>query len=278
MYQELADFLSRPEPFSRYTAKMLWTRPHLAEQMLKYHLDQETELASRPLQTIDQSVAYLEGQLGFAGQTLCDLGCGPGLYAQRFANLGAKVTGVDFSAHTLGYAQAQATASALPIRYLQADYLHDPLPHGFDLITLIYCDLCALSPDQRHSLLQRMRRMLNPGGRIVLDLLTTAAFDAQQEVLQLEQGLMGGFWSAAPYVGGHKRTLYRDHALVLDRYLIVEPEERWQIFNWLQHFTPAMLERELAAAGFAVEQLRGSLTGEPWSVESPSMAVIAKAL
>ena len=53
MYDVLSDFAVRPEPFSRYTAKELWTRPHLARQMLNYHLSQETDLASRRIDTIE---------------------------------------------------------------------------------------------------------------------------------------------------------------------------------------------------------------------------------
>ena len=52
MYELLLDISQRPAPFSRYTAMELWTRPHLARQMLQYHLNQETELASRPFETI----------------------------------------------------------------------------------------------------------------------------------------------------------------------------------------------------------------------------------
>ena len=69
MYELLHEMLQRPEPFSRYTAKELWTRPHLARQMLSYHLDQNTELASRRLDTIDKVVAWLDGQLNLSGKT-----------------------------------------------------------------------------------------------------------------------------------------------------------------------------------------------------------------
>ncbi len=63
MYELLQDISQRPEPFSRYTAMELWTRPHLARQMLDFHLNQETELASRRFETIDKIVKCQESRL-----------------------------------------------------------------------------------------------------------------------------------------------------------------------------------------------------------------------
>ena len=275
MYEQLHDFTRRPAPFSHYTAKALWTRPHLARQMLQFHLNQETDLASRRFEAIDQVVQWLDDRLGLAGKGLCDLGCGPGLYAARFSHHGARVTGVDFSRHSLEYARAQAEKAGQTIRYLHADYLEDTLPTGFDLVTLIYCDLGALSPAQRRRLLGRMRAMLNPGGRIVFDVAGMGGFETKREITVMEERLMGGFWAEGDYVGIQRTLLYPEEALSLDRYLIVEPNESWQIFNWFQHFTPERLSEELAEAGFTVEELVGSLSGEPLDGESELIGVIA---
>ena len=61
MYDVILDIAGRPEPFSRYTARELWTKPHLARQMLDYHLNQDTDLASRRFETIDAIVGWIDG-------------------------------------------------------------------------------------------------------------------------------------------------------------------------------------------------------------------------
>ncbi len=165
MYDLLYDISKRPQPFSRHTVKELWTRPHLARQMLSYHLNQDTDRASQRFESIDLVVEWIDAQLDLSAKSVCDLGCGPGLYAQRFASRGARVTGVDFSTHSLDFANTQGPQA---IRYIEADYLADDLPTGFDVVTLIYTDLCALSAEKRKKLLGRMRRILNPDGHIVL--------------------------------------------------------------------------------------------------------------
>ena len=76
MYDLLYDISKRPEPFSRYTVKELWTRPHLARQMLTSHLSQETDLASRRYESINRVVEWIDVQLDLSEKSVCDLGCG----------------------------------------------------------------------------------------------------------------------------------------------------------------------------------------------------------
>jgi 2-polyprenyl-3-methyl-5-hydroxy-6-metoxy-1,4-benzoquinol methylase len=51
--------------------------------MLCNHLDPETALASRRAQTIERIVAWMDRKIGLSGKSVCDLGCGPGLYTAR---------------------------------------------------------------------------------------------------------------------------------------------------------------------------------------------------
>ncbi|MCP3669210.1 MAG: class I SAM-dependent methyltransferase [Gammaproteobacteria bacterium] len=272
MYDFIHDISVRPEPFSKYTAKELWTRQHLSRQMLEFHLNQQTDLASRRIEIIDDSARWIDTQLNLSGKSLCDLGCGPGLYSQRFAELGAKVTGVDFSRYTLGYARDHSDQS---ISYIHADYLADKLPSGFDVITLIYTDLCVLSPGQRYKLLGRMREMLKPEGHVVIDVAGTGLLKSRKELTLIENKLMGGFWASGDYVGIQKSFIYEEQYLALDRYIIVEPGETWQIYNWYQHYTPLMIEKELRNSGFVVSSMVGDLTGASLISDGDLIGVIA---
>jgi SAM-dependent methyltransferase len=275
MYELLQDIARRPQAFSRYTTKELWTRPHLARQMLDYHLNQDTDLGSRRLETIDRIVDWIDLQLQLPRKRLCDLGCGPGLYTRRFADCGAAVTGVDFSQNSLDYARRKASEQDLPITYLHADYLEDELPKDFDIVTLIYTDYCVLSPAQRASLLARIREMLKPGGQLVMDVAGIGSFTGKQEHTHIEKHLMGGFWAESDYVGIQRTYIYPDAHLSLDRYVIIEPDEPRQIFNWFQHFSPERLRSELEDAGYAVEEMAADLTGAPLQPNSDFIGVIA---
>jgi SAM-dependent methyltransferase len=273
LYRSLSALAQKPEPFSASTVKELWTKPHLARRMLEYHLSQQTEHASRPLEGIDRIVSWLDGQLDLPGKRIVDLGCGPGLYAQRIARLGGRVTGIDFSSHSLDYARSQSPAG---IDYIEADYLEDPLPDGFDVAMLIYFDYCALAPEQRILLLKRIRRMLRPGGHLVMDLAGMGAFDEVSESLEIHDRLMDGFFAPGDYVGIHKVDVYEDECISLDRFLVIEPDDAWLIYNWVQYFTPDSIGAELGDNRFAVKAMIGGLDGTPLESDSKILGVIAE--
>ena len=77
--------------------------------MLKAHLDPEFDGASRKLDFIEKSVAWITERIPPADYPLLlDIGCGPGIYAEMFTKKGYQVTGVDFSKRSIDYAQQSA--------------------------------------------------------------------------------------------------------------------------------------------------------------------------
>ncbi len=77
MFDELAALNRRPQPFSVYTADLLWTYPHISARMLDFHLDAEGDMASRRADSIAAIIGWLDARFGLAGKAVCDLGCGP---------------------------------------------------------------------------------------------------------------------------------------------------------------------------------------------------------
>lgn len=276
MYEFISRFASRPAPHSRESINTLWTRPHIAERMLSFHLDQDTHFASRPICEIDKIVHALDCELDLKGKRLCDLGCGPGLYSTRFAALGAEVTGIDLSSSSIDFARRQEPDTGGTPKYVVADYLRDPLDDNFDVVTLIYFDFCALSPPDRSRLLTKIGQMLKPGGCLALDVVSEAAFRGLEETLEIEKNLMDGFWSASEYTGIHRKWLYSDLKLTVDHYGICEKDQQFEVFNWMQFFSRDRLVGELEEAGFTDFGVFESLNGQPISDDSHEIGILAR--
>lgn len=276
-FEVLARALEKPAPFSSYTAERLWAAPHTAGQMLKLHLDEEIDVSSRRGSFIEASVAWLVKafELG-PGKRVIDFGCGPGLYTFRLARCGAEVTGVDFSANSIAYAKAEAAKSGLRLQYVQANYLEYEPAGTFDLITMIMCDFCALSPEQRSILLRKFAGHLSDRGRLVFDVYSLTQLDQTEERVVLEENLLDGFWSPEPYFGIVASFRYEDEAVTLDKYTIIEEQRHWTVFNWLQHFSLQSLEQELAAHGLAVEAALGDVAGNAFDAATTEFAVVAR--
>jgi SAM-dependent methyltransferase len=274
------DFLcyvnQRPEPFSQYTARELWTDPHTAQQMLAYHLNAEVDAASRNHDFIDRSADWIASRFGLRqGIAVADFGCGPGLYASRLARTGAAVLGVDFSATSLRHASEAAQQEGLSIDFVEADYLSFETERRFDLIIMIMCDFCALGPDQRATLLQRFRSLLAPGGAVLFDVYSPEMFQSREETATYAVNMLDGFWSSEEYFAFLTTFKYEDCRLLLDKYTIVARTRTREVFNWLQCFTPAELEEELERSGLRAVELLGDVAGSAFDPVRTEFAVVA---
>lgn len=264
----------RPEPFSAYTTPEFWDDDHVSAQMLAHHLDPDSYPASRPHAIIDASVAWLVDILALtSGNSVLDLGCGPGLYSTRLARRGLFVTGVDVSRRSL--AHAVESARGLPATFRRANYLVDDLGGPYDAAILVYEDYSALSPDQRATLLRRTHAALRPGGRFAMDVTAPARFALVTPEVVSARNLDDGFWATRPYDGVHETFTYPQHRLVLDRYTITAHGSTRLYWNWMACLTPAEVRDEVVAAGFEPPAVFGDITGGLYDPASPTFAIVA---
>jgi len=277
LFDRLTEINSRPKPFEFYTARELWTDEHTSKMMLSFHLNEEIDVSSRNAKFIDRSVNWIASRFKIsAGTKIADFGCGPGFYTQRLAKKGAAVTGIDFSPRSIQYAKEAAKKNALTVQYVNRNYLELEISERFRLILMIMCDFCALSPAQRKQLLANFFDLLEPNGRILLDVYSLNAFRARKESATYEKNLLNGFWSAEPYFGFLNTFKYESETVMLDKYTVIDAVRTRTVYNWLQYFSPESLAKELNENGFIVEELLSDVAGTPFDEGSNELAVIIK--
>jgi hypothetical protein len=140
---------------------------------------------------------------------------------------------------------------------------------------MIMCDYCALSPQQRQTMLGKFLAHLNPGGALLLDVYSLEAFEAREEEATYAADLQDGFWSSEPYFGFMNTFKYRAERVVLDKFTIVEQTRTRVVYNWLQYFDPDSLREEVEGRGLVVEELLGDVAGTPFDPASHELAIIA---
>jgi 2-polyprenyl-3-methyl-5-hydroxy-6-metoxy-1,4-benzoquinol methylase len=278
-FAELEEICKRPAPFEHYTAADLWTDEHTAKQMLTYHLNESVDVSSRRIEFINKSVEWIASHFNVSSATnIADFGCGPGLYSIRLARKDANVTAIDFSLNSIEYARKTAKTEEVPVEYVCQNYLEYNTNMRFDIIIMIMCDFCALSPEQRRLLLTKFRTLLQPGGAILFDVYTINAFASREEESLFEENLLNGFWSPQRYYGFLNTFKYEDDRVVLDKYSIFQPNRTRFIYNWLQYFGEDELSLELADCGLGVEEIYANVAGASYDAKGNEMAIVAKAL
>jgi SAM-dependent methyltransferase len=277
MFKKLKEINARPKPFEFYTASDLWTDEYISKQMLSYHLNEDVDLSSRNSEFINRSVEWIASHFNIEAETkIADFGCGPGLYTTKLAQRKGDVVGIDFSKRSIEYAQDIASKEGLSIQYVNQNYLEYETNEQFDLILMIMCDFCVLSPSQRNTMLAKFYKMLSPGGCVLLDVYSLAAFYEREEAAIYELNQLNGFWSPDDYYGFQNTFKYDKEKVILDKYTIVEATRTRTIYNWLQYFSHDGLKKEFEECGFAVDSFYSDVAGSPFDPESKEFAIVAK--
>ena len=277
MYKKLKEINSRPSLFQFYTADELWTDEYTSKKMLEYHLNGSVDLASRNKDFVDRSVKWIISHFGVDANTkIADFGCGPGLYTTLFSETNADVTGIDFSERSIRYAKEVADQKGLDINYFQQNYLEFETEERFDLITMIFCDFCALSPSQRKTLLDKFRKFLKSGGSVLLDVHSLNTFDSREASATYEHNQLNKFWAPGDYYGFLNIFKYDKEKVTLDKYTIIEESRTRVVYNWLQYFSQESLREEFEENGFKTEEFYSDVAGAAISSDSPDIAIVAK--
>jgi 2-polyprenyl-3-methyl-5-hydroxy-6-metoxy-1,4-benzoquinol methylase len=271
---QLIKLQQRPAPFAPGEA-LFWDDPHISSRMLGVHLNPEINAASRRPETIDRSVKWLIEMLGLkTGDPILDLGCGPGLYASRFARAGLQITGVDYSRRSIEYATNYANENRLNIHYRYQNYLDLNDENQYQAALLIYGDFCTISPEQRSRLLKNIHRALKQNGKFVLD-VSTREHRGRHGNKNTWYALDNGFLKPGPHLLLQEGFDYPEQSIWLDQYVVIEANGKVSVYrNWFQDYTPESITAELSQTGFSVESLWGDLTGTPYMPENEWIGLV----
>tara|TARA_Y100000310_G_scaffold199796_1_gene199820 strand:+ start:7735 stop:8664 length:930 start_codon:yes stop_codon:yes gene_type:complete len=234
-------------------SKIPWDDPDFSRRMLREHLTQEHDAASRRSERIDRHVKWIHETVlaGQAGRVL-DLGCGPGLYSDRLARVGHRCIGIDFSPASIDYAREHASTADLARGYTLADILTTEFGAGFNLVMLLFGELNAFSRLSAADIVNKAYRALAPAGTILLEAHT---FDAVHRLGEKEPGWYAseqGLFSDSEFICLMEQNWDGENRIATQRFFIIDASNG----NVTQHAQniPAYTDEEyvaiLEAAGF----------------------------
>ena len=216
---------------------------------------------------------------------ILELGCGTGRVFIPLARQGYRITGIDASAAMLEQARAKVAAQNLgdQLTLVQQEMVELELEERFNLAFAALNSFAHLhTTEAQLSALARIRRHLNPGGLLVLDMFNpdlARLLDARGQVA-LAKVIDGP--------GTDQRTMrfYTDEVdlgrqLIHTTYIVDEIDPEGNVKRTLFPFTLRYLFRYelellLRHAGFEVEAIYGSYELDQFSGESEKLIAVAR--
>jgi SAM-dependent methyltransferase len=206
----------------REGAKIPWHEPEFSERMLREHLTQAHDAASRRSEIVDLQVDWIHGQvLGATSARILDLACGPGLYAVRLAALGHTCVGIDFSPASIRYAQEAAEEQRVDCEFRLEDLRTAKYGADFDLALLIFGELNAFAREEARAIVSRTSDALAPGGRALFELHPAEAVRARGQRPPSWYTTQRGLFADTPHLVLRESLFDDTRRMSVERHLVV---------------------------------------------------------
>jgi SAM-dependent methyltransferase len=233
--RDLLETIRNPELYEPGDA-IMWTDEHISGQLLELHLNPEIDAASRKPESIEHTLEFVLKFCNTPKTQILDLGCGPGIYSEKLALKGHRVTGIDFSENSIKYAKKQAIEKKLNIEYICQNYLELQFDEQFDLTILIYTDFGVLIPEERNKILSLIYKALKPGGIFIFDVLNDRNINQKfkdQRTWQIEDR---GFWRNHPYLELINGIHYQNEHVFLKQHTIIDKKNKCMTYRFWVHY------------------------------------------
>jgi len=202
------------------------------------------------------------------GMEVLDLACGHGRIANRLAERGAKVTGLDATPLFLERARADAEARGVDVEYVEGDMRELPWESRFERIVNWFTAFGYFDDDEEdRRVLRAAHRALRPNGRLLIENNNTAELLGRWQpsvVVERDGNLMIDRSRFDP-VSGRATT---------ERVIVRDGTTRRVRFS-VRMFVAVELGAWLRDAGFSAVDFFDR-QGEPLTVESRRMVTVAR--
>ncbi len=264
-----------PAPYE--PGQELWNDPHISKQMLELHLSPDTDAASYRPEKIQAICKYLFRVMDLkSGDSVVDLGCGPGLYCSRLVQKGLYLTGIDRSENSICYAKCHNHHRHT--NYVVASYLNSFGSNQFEAALMISHDYGVLSPEKRKILLGNIRNALKPGGYFAFDVPSMSAYQNRINSAACKwYASEAGFWRPHKHFILESTISYPDMPTLCD-YVVVVDSGVCTYHIYQTYFSPQSIRSELEENGFRVEAVLSNLGGEEYQSTSPELGIICRKL
>jgi len=220
-------------------------------------------------QITDRQITFLVKELKLnKPKQILDLPCGFGRHANRLAQLGHKVTGVDITFGFLEMAKQDAKKMKTRVNYIHADMRDMAFKDEFDFVIMLFTSFGYFTDKENLNILNKVADALKAGGLLCFDIFNRDAF----------------LKTFLPYIVSEKG---KDMMIDLNsfdsitgrlncRRIVIRNGKRKDKPFSLRLYNPTEIKELLNKSGLVIHRIYQDWDGNPFTGDSRRMIVIAR--
>jgi len=256
-----------------------WNEPAFSERMLKEHLSQEHDLASRRMKIIDKHIKWISGNfLPKKSSQVLDLCCGPGLYSYRLIQKGYKCLGIDYSPASINYALKQAKRAKYSIEYKNEDIRKSTFGTAYDLAMIIYGEFNVFRREDIKEVLTKVYDALVPGGYIISECHTYDCVKKRGLESAAWRSFDTGLFSDKPHLLLQEHFWDEASETSTVRYYVIDAKSNsvTRYASTMQAYTKKDYKALMKECGYKKVEFYPSLTGQEKDKQEGLLVLTAK--
>lgn len=199
---------------------------------------------------------------------ILDLACGYGRHANRLAELGHRVTGVDINSGFLEIAKREAKEKGVSVKYIMEDMQKISFHEEFDRVLLLFTSFGYFEDEENFLVLKKVADALKPSGLF--------CFDIPNRDVCLKHFL--------PYIVVEKgndlmidrSTFDSTTGRVYNKRIVIRNGKRKDKPFFVRLYNPTEIGDLLNRAGLRIYKMYGDWDSNPFTSDSRKMIIIAK--
>lgn len=212
----------------------------------------------------------LLGLIGFSGQHILDLCCGPGRHSIALAKMGFDVTGVDRSPFHLSKANQISKNAGVTVTFIEEDMRSFSQPNSFDLVINMFTSF-GYFDDQNDDIrvLQKIYDNLKIEGQLVIESMS-------KEILcRIYQATVSDLMEDGTLIV-QRNEVYDDWGMVKnDWYVLKDNKYRKYTFNH-RLYTAVELKQIVESVGFKNIRFYGTLKGAKYDNNAQRLIMVGE--
>lgn len=199
---------------------------------------------------------------------ILDLACGHGRHANRLAELGHSVTGVDITSGFLEIAKRDAKEKGVDVEYIQGDMREISFIEEFDRVFLLFTSFGYFDDDENFRVLKNVSKALNPEGLFCFDTFNRDVF--------LKNFLPFIVMEKGNDLMINRNTFSSATGRLYNKRIVIRNGKRKDKPFFVRLYNPTEIGDLLNRVGLRIYKMYGDWEPKPFTNDSRRMIIIAK--